>query len=434
MAQTASAPCRKNIVILGGSYGGVSTAHNVLKHTIPKLSNKETYQIILVSPSSHTICRPATPRALISDSMFDQERLFVSIPQAFEQYPQGTFRFINGAATNLDHTNRSVTIIMPNNQTEKLHYHALVIATGASTSSPLFGLNHDEETLRNNWKAFRTALPAARSIIIAGGGPTGIETAGELGEYLNGRPSWFSSFLSSPSNPKVNITVLTSASKILPQLRDNIGWQAEHFLKQLGVTVHVNARVKAVSPTGAGVEADKVAAKTTVTLEDGRTMDADLYIPAFGTAANTGFVDKESGLLNEDGRVKTNASTLRVDGAGPRVYAVGDVASYSRPAIHLLMEAIPVLCTNIKHDLLAAEGGGEEDGSREAGVKVEGKDRLYTEDMRETQLVPIGTWKGVGSVMGWRVPALFVWAIKGRDYWLWTTGALWSGKQWSKEP
>ena len=177
-----------------------------------------------------------------------------------------------------------------------------------------------------------------------------------------------------------------------------------------------------------------MASKTTVTLEDGRTMEADLYIPVFGTVPNSGFVGDESGLLTEDGRVKTNASTLRVDGAGPRVYAVGDVARYSRPAIHLLMEAIPVLCTNVKRDLLAAEGGREEVGSVEAGRKVEGKDRVYVEDKRETQLVPIGTWKGVGSVMGWRVPAWFVWAIKGRDYWLWATGALWSGKQWNKEP
>jgi hypothetical protein len=56
--------------------------------------------------------------------------------------------------------------------------------------------------------------------------------------------------------------------------------------------------------------------------------------------------------------------------------------------------------------------------------------KLFEEDVRETQLVPIGTKKGVGAAMGWRLPGWLVWVIKGRDYWIWTTGRLWSGRQW----
>jgi len=128
--------------------------------------------------------------------------------------------------------------------------------------------------------------------------------------------------------------------------------------------------------------------------------------------------------LTADGRVDTNVLTLRVDEAGPRVYAVGDVASYSRPAIHLILSAIPVLCANISRDLLLASGKEE---------SLVGEDRVYKEDTRETQLVPIGKSKGVGAVMGYQLLSFLVWLIKGRDYWLWTTGALWSGKQWAKE-
>lgn len=62
-----------------------------------------------------------------------------------------------------------------------------------------------------------------------------------------------------------------------------------------------------------------------------------------------------------------------------------------------------------------------------------GEDRKYVIDESETQLVPIGESKGVGAAMGWALPSWMVWAIKGRDYWLWTTGKLWSGEQWSKE-
>ena len=405
---------QKNIVILGGSYGGVSTAHNLLKHAIPHLPDNKAYQVIIVSTSSQAMCRPACPRALISDDMFSQSKLFVSIPEVLEQYPKETFRFIQGTATKLDHTSRKVSINLANGKTETLDFYALIIATGASTPSPLLGLNRDVDFLRKNWTAFRQVLPSAKSIVIAGGGPAGIETAGELGEYLNGRPGWFSS---KPAHPKVAITVVTSGSEILPALRPTIAAKAEAYLTAVGVTVSKNTRVTTIDPPGAGTE--DVAARATITLDDGNVLDADLYIPATGTTPNTSFVDKS--LLTPDGRIDTNPATLRVDKAGPRIYAVGDVASYARPAIHIILEAIPVLRSNIRRDLFLDAG------------EVVDDDRIFKEDKRETQMVPIGKSKGVGAAMGWRLPSWMVWAIKGRDYWLWTTGGLWSGSTWAKE-
>ena len=408
---------RKNIVILGGSYGGISTAHYLLKHAIPYLPEKESYQVIIVSPSSQVMCRPACPRALISDDMFPQEKLFVDISKLFERYPEGSFHFVKGTAIELNHTDRTVSISLATENIEKIDFHALVIATGATTSSPLLGLNRDSEYLRSNWNIFREALPTAKSIVIVGGGPAGVETAGELGEFLNGRAGWFST---RSASPKVSITVVTADSKILPALRPAIAEKAEEYLGKVGVTILKNARVKTVEPQGAGTE--NVTTKATLILKDGNTLDADLYIPATGTRPNTNFIHET--LLTADGRVDTNASTLRVNKAGPRVYAVGDVASYARPAIHLILNAIPVLGANIKRDLLLAAGEG-------AGFV--GDDREFKEDTRETQMVPIGKSKGVGAVMGYKLPSFMVWLIKGRDYWLWTTGSLWSGKEWAKE-
>jgi NADH dehydrogenase FAD-containing subunit len=405
----------KNIVVLGGSYGGISTSHYLLKHVISILPEKDSYQVVVVSTASQVFCRPACPRAMISDEMFVQDKLFVDIPKLFAQYPKENFRFVQGTATELDHANRHVSISFANGSTEKLDFYALVIATGASTPSPLLGLNHDEDFLRTSWAAFRKALPNAKSIVIAGGGPAGIETAGELGEYLNGKASMFASKL---SDPKVAITVVTAGSEILPGLRSSIAKDAEAYLPKVGVTLIKNMRVKSVAPNGAGT--GDVATKASVTLEDGKTLDADIYIPATGTRPNTSFIDQS--LLAKDGRVETSSSTLRVDKAGPRVYAVGDAASYAQPAIHVLFEAIPVLGANIKRDLLLAAGKEE---------STVGEDRTFKEDTRQTQMVLVGKSKGVGAAMGYQLPSFAVKLIK-RDYWLWTTGDLWSGKQWAK--
>ena len=406
----------RNIVILGGSYSGVSTAHYLLKHVLRHLPDRTSYRIINVSASSQAMCRPACPRALISDNMFPQEKLFVSIPKAFDQYPKDSFSFIHGTATKLDHANRNVIIRLAAGNIQKIDFFALVIATGASTPSPLLGLNRDENFLRTSWNTFRKALPSARSIVVAGGGPAGIETAGELGEFLNGRAGWFSSKL---SDPKVSITIITAGSKILPSLRPALAKKAEEYLAKVGVTVIKNARVKTVAPHGAGT--DSVSTKATLTLENGKTLDADLYIPTTGTKPNTDFINEA--LLSEDRRVETNSSTLRADKAGPRIYAVGDVASYARPAIHLILNAIPILCANIKRDLLLIST------NEKSSV---GEDRVFKEDTRETQMVPVGKSKGVGAAMGYQLPSFLVWLIKGRDYWLWTTGPLWNGKQWAK--
>lgn len=412
------------IVILGGSYGGLSVAHYILKHVIPQTTKQEAIQVILISTASQVFCRPACPRAMLSDTMFPQEKLFVDIETQFLQYSKGeNFQFIKGTAMHLDHVKRIVTVKVENTEAlQELSFHGLVIATGASTPSPLLGLIQDETFLRACWSSFRKALPGAKNIVISGGGPTSIETAGELGEYLNGRSGIFRS---GQSQPRVNITVITSNSKVLPSLRKGIADKAEKLLAGVGVTVVKNARVKTVMPAQAGRGLELLTSKATVVLEDGKTIDADLYIPATGTTPNTGFISDKS-LLTADGRIDTNPSTLRVDCAGPnaRIYAIGDASSFARPAVHNILSAVPVLCASMKQDLLLEEGHSKD--LADAGGP------LFVEDRRETQMVPIGRSKGVGAAMGFQLPSFLVWLLKGRDYWLWTTGNLWNGKKWNK--
>ncbi|KAL3461955.1 hypothetical protein BJX64DRAFT_151032 [Aspergillus heterothallicus] len=408
----------KTILILGGSYGGTATAHYTLKHILPKLPSPETYEVVLVSSSREAIVRPAFPRALVSDTYLDQSKLWTNVEDGFKQYGAKKFRFVYGLATKLDHEARSVTVRLKGDGSEtKIEYHALVIATGSSTPSPLLSLNEGgREDVKKAWGEFRAALPSAKTIVVAGGGPAGIETAGELGEHLNGRAGWFSSKL---ENPKVKITVVSKDKDILPVLRPALAHTAEGYLAKVGVEVVKNVKVDSVSPVEAGKGSD-VATKTEVTLSNGKVLQADLYIPAYGTTPNTSFVAES--LRAKDGRVITNPKTLRVEAAGDRVYAVGDASNYTRPAIHILTEAIPILAANLKRDLLIA-----------AGQTPSGEDRQFTADDGETQLVPIGRSKGVGAFKGTKLPSFMVWLFKGRDYFVGMTAGMWSGENWAKE-
>ena len=404
----------KNIVVLGGSYAGVSSVHYLLKHVVPQLPDSSSYQVVLVTPSTEVVCRPATVRGLISDNLLRQDQLWTNIKNTLETlYSKDAFRFVHGKATALDTEARAVAVqlVGDSNNSERIEYHSLIIATGASTPSPLFSLNEDGAALKKTWAEFRKALPDAKHIVLTGGGATAVETAAELGEHLNGRPGWFGSKVA----PIVKITLITSAPKILPGLRDSIAETAESYLTQLGVTVVKNIKVTGVSPEGSG--ATVLTTKTEVALSDGRTLDADIYIPAAGLTPNTSFVSQN--LLAEDGRIKVDPSTARVEGAGPRVYAFGDASNLHRPFIYFLKLATPILGHNIKRDLLIAAGKDAESLAA---------DKEWKTDPREAQLVTLGRNKAVGVVMGTKLPGWLVWWFKGRDAGVSMAGGLWGGK------
>jgi pyruvate/2-oxoglutarate dehydrogenase complex dihydrolipoamide dehydrogenase (E3) component len=131
--------------------------------------------------------------------------------------------------------------------------------------------------------------------------------------------------------------------------------KAEAYLAKVDVTFIKNARVKDVSSQEGGVSGnDDMAAKAKIGLDNGTAVNADLYIPAFGTFLNTSFITtRSSSLLTPSHHIATNPSTLRVDAAGPRVYVIGDVSDYAAPSVHQTFAAVPVLIANMKHDLLA---------------------------------------------------------------------------------
>ncbi|CAN9478741.1 unnamed protein product [Alternaria alternata] len=388
----------ETILILGGSFAGISAAHYALKHILPQLPKKDgvTYNVTLVNPSKDFWWRIAAPRESVSKQMMPSEKTFYPIEPAFT-YAFPKFKFVQGTATHVDPTSQTVGVETASGEQQNIEYAALVIATGFTTPSPLFTQATDREALEKVHTAFQEGLKSAKTVVIGGGGPVGVETAGEVAEILNGRPGFMAS---APKNPKAKVTLVCGDKKLLPLLRPAIGQTAEQFLKRLGCDVTYNTRV--VASTKAGEEEG---AKTRVELSNGETVEADIYVDATGSRPNTGFLPKE--WLDTRNRVACNDKTLRVEheSAGPRVYVVGDAGSYTRGGVMDMSDAVPAAMTNLKNDLLAHLTGEPHKG-----------DRHYTANLKEQQICPIGTQKGVGAFNGFRVPSQMVWMIKGRDY------------------
>jgi NADH dehydrogenase FAD-containing subunit len=364
--------------------------------------------------SKEFMFRFTAPRAVSSTKLMPASEFFFPIEGAFQKYDSKFYTVIQGKAISLDTTACTITleIVDSESKTQTLPYHTLILATGTRTHSPMFSLHSGREEVEEALNQMQEWLPQAKSILITSGWPTGIETAGELGEHLNDRAYWFQSKL---RNPRVKITVLSGAGRILPRLRPAIVKQAESYLSQVGVEVVHNKRAVSFKENDDGT--------TTVILDDGESMTADIYIPAAGVMPNIEWLPKS--LLTQGGYVKTNGTTLRVDEAGPRVYALGDVGSYTRGGVMDMYDAVPVALTNMKGDLLAAATSNK-------GI-AEGKDRLYVPNLTESQLVPIGRSKGVRSFRGWRLPSFLVWLFKGRHYLTDTVAKeIYSGSKWDK--
>ncbi|KAF2017458.1 FAD/NAD(P)-binding domain-containing protein [Aaosphaeria arxii CBS 175.79] len=381
----------ESIVILGGSFAGLSAAHYVIRHVLPQLPKKDgtTYAVTLVNPSKDFYWRIAGPRAIVSQELMPSSKYIYPIEPAFA-YAKDQFKFVQGTATHVDAAGQTVSVTTPDNQQVQIPYIALVVATGVTTASPLFTLKADSADFVSQKAAFQKALATAKTVVIGGGGPVAVESAGEIAEVLNGKPGWFAS---APKNPKAKVTVVSGDKKLLPILRESISNTAEKYLNRLGADVIYNTKV-----VGTTIENGK----TIVKLSDDKTIEADIYLDATGVRPNTSFLPKE--WLDNRNRVACDPKTLRVT-ASPRVYAVGDVGSYTRGGVMDQANALPVALTNLKTDLIAHLSG-----------KEPGPDRHYTADLRESQIVPIGTQKGVGAFGGNKVPSQMVWLIKGRDY------------------
>jgi len=391
----------RNIVIVGANFAGLSAAHYIAKHTLPQLAKSPNakYVLHIINESTHFWWHIGAPRELVSVKDAPHDKYFKPIMDGFKQYPQlkDSIIFHQGSATALDAEARTVTYTPFGSEgSETLPYYALVIATGVRSPTPCTTLHGDHNISIKALDDMNTRLASANEIIIGGGGPIAVETAGEIGTKLNG---------------KARITLITAGDKLLPRLRKALAEKAQTQLAAVGVTVLYNTKISnhTEGPDG----------KTEVHLSSGKSLSADVYIPAIGVTPSTSFVPEA--LKKANGWIDANPSTLRVDAAGPRVYAVGDVSKVDQGGVMNLYSSIPVFGANFAHDVLG-----------DAGVGSVPAERVYKPKDSETQLVPVGPKGGVGAFNGWSMPGFAISMIKGKDYMAGQIPTIFEGKKYAK--
>ncbi|GAB7360672.1 hypothetical protein MBLNU230_g0551t1 [Neophaeotheca triangularis] len=503
---TGLAPDPLNIVILGASYGGLSCAHHFLDETISRLESTTgapTYRLVLISPSTHLYWNIGAPRALVKPGLMKEEDLFAPIEPGFHRHRGMPFLFIQGEAKKLDPTTKTLTIECITNAERKrissvlrtetpssttttnpseptpvlnekgeypnpklctLPYHAVICATGSSAHSDLLTLHGPHTSTIGALQSFHTRVSSARTILICGGGPSGVETASQLSTHYNHKT--LSPLLPLrrrlPKESRKQIILVTSNSRLLPQLQPSLSASALKHLQNLGIDVRFGVRVEKVE------EEFDLTGQTRVSLSGEAEMIVDAYVACTGVTPNSSYLPRN--LVDEKGRVNCHSQTLRVQNTNfpnpmatamrnltavgraadaglaatdaetttlhpERVYAVGDCARYSRKYLPDVYAAVPTVMQNLLVDLLRYEtestaisspatvavDGDDDDDDGDGDDDSPLKDSHYRppcapEEFIDLQLCPTTRFGGLGVLWGWAVPGWVVWVLKGRDY------------------
>jgi NADH dehydrogenase len=225
------------------------------------------------------------------------------------------------------------------------------------------------------------------TFVIVGGGFAGVETAGELNDFLR---DVVNDYYHNIEPKDIQVIIIQSGNRLLPEMSEELAEFAMQKLIQSGVKVILNARVIG-------------ATANSVKLKDGRTISTNTIIWSGGVASNPITEELPCEHDKKSGRIVVDNS-LEVQGY-PGVFAIGDCAfiidpntgnPYPPTAQHAIREGTVVANNTIS----LIEGKAE--NKKVFDYKTKG------------MMASIGKRNGIGSILGLEVQGFIAW-------WIWRT-------------
>ncbi|QRG37743.1 hypothetical protein FDK38_002124 [Candidozyma auris] len=347
-----------HVVVLGGSFAGC--------HAIKTLYGlSDSIEVTLVSPSTHAYFNCAAPRVLVEPEVL--EKTFFSLEDFIQKVSKGKGKYVQATATNVDFDKNEVTIKVSGSP-QVVQYDYLVIATGSKSHDEGFKVNTSHEEAKKGILEWGNKIKESKSIAILGGGPTGVESAGEIAHDL-----------------KKKVVLYTGDSA--PLAPWNLGEGATKKLEKLGVEVINKVRYTKIAKTGSGFH---------VVFDDGSEKDFDLVL---NTTLYTPYSDfLPDSVKNKAGYVVTD-DQLIVQGQ-KNVFALGDILAIgARSIVDLKMGQLPVFAATAKTHIVGQQGAAKKFAP-----------------VTSTILVPISRKGGEGRLFGWSLPNFLVWFLKSRNF------------------
>jgi NADH dehydrogenase FAD-containing subunit len=203
-----------------------------------------------------------------------------------------------------------------------------VLATGSRFANELVRATSGSMLDRKAYyRRFHDRLKNAQRVLIVGGGPIGVEIAGEILE------TW----------PGKKVTLVEAGPRLLAGTSETAATHAADFLRQRGVDIVLGERLQ----FDGGTLADPFGEAGSVVTSTGRELAYDLLVWSIGGRPNTAYMTPHfADSLDAAGRIKVGPD-LRVPGL-ERVFAIGDITDLdeNKMAAHIKGQ-LPVAEANI---------------------------------------------------------------------------------------
>jgi NADH:ubiquinone reductase (H+-translocating) len=336
---------RPRVLILGGGFAGIGAARALKEADADVVlidkHDYHTFQPLLYQVATALLERTAVGHPL-RDLFHDQENVRVHLDEV----------------TGINLAEREVRFA----ELQPIVYDYLVLALGAEVNFfgtsgaadhafPMYTLADAvrlKEHVLANWQAAdkdeTLAEDGALRIVVVGGGPTGVETAGALAELYETN---LSKDFPDLSRDHARITLVEASPELFAMFKENLREYTKNALEERGVEVLLGELVESVEPTR-------------VTLKSGQVLEAHTLVWGAGLQANPHA--QTLGLeLERGGRIGVEPD-LSIPGH-PEAFAVGDIAWITDSKTH---EILPQLGS------VALQSG--EDAGKNIVRKLKGKD------------------------------------------------------------
>ncbi|KAK5993202.1 Oxidoreductase ptaL [Cladobotryum mycophilum] len=293
----------KTIVVLGAGIAATPLIRQIMKTTV--LTSNE-YKMVVVAPNTHFLWPIAMPRVVVPGQLAD-DKVLIALEPLFKEYPADRFEFVLGAASALEPERNSVTVSLNDGGSRTIPYHTIVVATGSSAKDnmPWKTINDTQQT-KDRLHGLQKEIENAKTIVVAGGGLTGTETAGELGfEY-------------SKQGRKEVYFIYNDSLPLAPPVLESVRKSSLSELEKLKVKLIPNTTVTSVSTSGRDTILQ-------LRIKDGttRSLTAQVYLPTTGVIPNSSFVP--ANMLDVDGYIVTT-TFLQAKGYS-NIFVLGDVGN-----------------------------------------------------------------------------------------------------------
>src|SRR6516165_505302 len=304
-----AAETRPRVLVLGGGFGGVGAAQ--------KLEQAEA-EVVLVDRHDYHTFQPLLYQ--LASGLLETTAVGHSLRDLLSRHDNTLVRKAQVTAIDLEQRRAEFEGIEP------ISYDYLVLGLGAEVTFfgtagapahafPMYTLPHAnnlKDHLLERWEAAdrdqRLIDDGALNVVVVGGGPTGVETAGAIAELYSGN---FAKDYPEVSSDDARVILVEAGPELFPMFKPKLREYADKALTKRGVEVRTATAVASVEPTR-------------VTLKSGDTIAAHTLVWGAGLQGNP--LVQALGLELQRGNRIGVGPDLTVP-EHPEVYVLGDAAA-----------------------------------------------------------------------------------------------------------